>query len=222
MKVKYLSYIFDKSNPIYRNTCASLLIRAKKSISKGDSCNVFRFSMESHWGTHVDAPAHFFNKAKKIADYKPDFWLFKKPCVINLPVSSEEVIELKDIKSKVNNEHDLVLIQTGFSKFRGSRTYSFNNPVVDPEVGLWLRTNRPKVRAVGFDFISIGSRQKKEMAKIAHRAFLNPKSKGKPILIIEDMDLRGNLLGLKEVWLAPLLVKGIDSAPCVALGILRG
>jgi hypothetical protein len=61
--------------------------------------------------------------------------------------------------------------------------------------------------------------ENRELGRQAHRAFLNPESDGYPILIIEDMDLSANLNGLKQVWVAPLLVEGIDSAPYTIIGI---
>lgn len=37
-----------------------------QSISNGDVCNLTRFSMCAHNGTHVDAPYHFFSDGKTI------------------------------------------------------------------------------------------------------------------------------------------------------------
>ncbi|MDP8298195.1 MAG: cyclase, partial [Candidatus Orphnella occulta] len=130
-------------------------------------------------------------------------------------------IGLDEVKSKVKIGHDILLLKTCFGRFRGKRVYSFNNPVVDAKIGLWLRSERPNIRVIGLDLISLGSHNKRELARQAHRAFLNPRGKGSPILIIEDMDLSCNLSGLIRVIVAPLLIMNIDSAPCTVYGIFN-
>ena len=75
------------------------------------------------------------------------------------------------------------------------------------------------VQAIGMDWISVSSFENRELGRQAHRAFLNRDGEGHPVLIIEDMDLSADLNGLREVWVAPLLVEGIDSAPCTIIGI---
>ena len=39
-------------------------------------------------------------------------------------------------------------------------------------------------------------------------------------MLIEHMDLSTDLQNLKEVWVAPLLIEGVDSAPCTVVGII--
>ena len=73
---------------------------------------------------------------------------------------------------------------------------------------------------VGFDFISLSPYQNKEEGRKAHRTFLDPDGENQPVLIIEDMDLEGDLSFMKQVWVAPWLIKGVDSAPCTVLGLV--
>jgi len=218
-KIKYLSYKLGAKVPVHGNKEASLEISREKSLGKKDSCNTFRFSMQNHWGTHIDAPAHFFKGAKKISDYPAGNWLFKEPCVIELPLQKGRAIRLDEVRTEIKKCHDLVLLKTGFGRCRGSRSYSFKGPSVSPEVGLWLRSERPNIRAIGFDFISVGSYQDREEGRRTHRVFLDPGRKGFPILIIEDMKLSYDLSGLKMAWVAPLLIDRIDSSPCTVFGV---
>lgn len=218
-RFKYLSYILEDKIPVYGNKSAPLSIEPKKSMKRGDSCNTYRFSMENHWGTHVDAPAHFFMAAKKVTDYSAESWVFNNPCVINISLKRDEVIGVDRIKARVNKECDLLLLKTGFGRLRGSDIYSLDNPAISPDVGRWLRKERPHIRAIGFDFISIGSPKNRSLTRESHRAFLNPRSGGKPITIIEDMNLSPDLAGLNSVVVAPLLIRALDSAPCAVLGI---
>lgn len=219
--VKYLSHTLYKKIPVYGKKEASIGIIKKKSIKKGDVCNTFRFSMENHWGTHIDAPAHFFDKANKTSDYPAKAWIFDRPCVIELSLTMKKIITVPDLITKIRRTHNIVLLKTGFGSMRGSKIYSCDGPKVSPAVGLWFRKERPNVRALGFDFISLGSFQDRALAREAHRAFLDPQSFGKPVLIIEDMNLNCNLRCLKMVVALPFLLDSLDSAPCTALGIFN-
>lgn len=221
MKIAYLSYALDKEIPVYGNSGAYFRIRQVKSIKSGDSCNNYAFTMGNHWGTHIDAPAHFFNGAKRITDYPAEHFIFQSPCVISLKKPKNTIIDLSDIKEKVKVHHDILLIKTGFGRLRGLKDYSFNNPQISHEIGLWLRRERPRLRVIGFDFVSIGSLKDRGSGRKAHRAFLNPKGRGNPVLIIEDMNLSYTLKKLSMVLAAPLLVRNVDSAPCTVLGLFK-
>ena len=196
-------------------------LESRKSIKNGDSCNTYWMGMENHLGTHVDAPAHFFDGGKTILDFAPETWIFKKPFVVNLELDEDKIVNVEDVQS-VSEQADIVIIKSGFYRFRGDLRYSFNNPGINPDVGRWLRKNRPHVRAVGFDFVSISSYKDRNLGREAHRAFLDPSGNNQPIFIIEDMDLSCDLNGLSEVLIMPLLVEGIDSSPCTSMGIFKG
>jgi len=116
---------------------------------------------------------------------------------------------------------DLLLIQSGFGRFRGTEKYSCCNPGFAPETGTWLRKGHPSLRAIGFDFISLSPYQNRDLGRESHRAFLDPRGVNSPILIIEDMDLSGNLSDLLWVWVVPLRIEGLDSAPCTVIGVFR-
>jgi len=70
----------------------------------------------------------------------------------------------------------------------------------------------------GIDWISISPYQDRELGREAHRVFLDQKGRNNPVLLIEDIDLSGNFKKLKEVWVSPLRVERVDSAPCTVIG----
>jgi kynurenine formamidase len=218
LKYIYLSYLLANEIPIYGGY-SSLNIKNIKSLHSGDSANVFSFTMENHWGTHIDCPAHFFENGLNVVDYSPKTWFFQKPFVLPL-IMEENSLACPEDMDKIPEGTDLLLIKSGFSCFRGTEKYTHNNPGLKPEVGIWLREAHPYVRAVGLDFISPSSYQNRALGKEAHRAFLDPDGPNEPILLIEDMDLSNDLSGLISVWIFPLRIGGIDSAPCTAIGVL--
>ncbi len=220
MKIRLLSHLIEEKIPAYGNHLAHVEIKQKKSIKRGDSCNTFRFSLENHWGTHIDAPAHFFSNGKKIYDYPCDYWIFNQPCVVKVDLDKGIDIGPGQLKEKIPVESDLLLIKTGFGRFRKEKKYSLCGPAIKPETADWLRRGRPKLRVIGFDFVSVGSFAFRSQARQAHRAFLGT-GQNKPILIIEDMDLSANLSGLDKVFVAPFLIKGLDSANCTVFGFFK-
>jgi len=221
MRVEYLSYSIQRRNPVYGLTEKEIEIESIKSIAQGDSCNVYRVCFENHWGTHVDGPAHFFLNGKRIAHYNAEFWHFTSPQVIPVNAEPGQIISMDDLLVTIDSKTDLLLLQSGWSRYRGQDSYSLRNPGLSPEIGFWLRKERLCLRAIGFDFVSVSSFENRELGRIAHRAFLDPDGYGNPIVIIEDMCLQGDMQDLKEVWVAPLLVDSIDSAPCTVLGVFK-
>ncbi|MBF0415176.1 MAG: cyclase family protein [Magnetococcales bacterium] len=207
--------------PVYGHTAATLVINPVKSLEAGDAANVFRITMENHWGTHVDTPAHFFAHGRSVADFGAGEWIFSAPTIVDVPAGAGEMIGVAALQA-VDMTCDLVLLRTGFQRHRGQDVYSHDNPGVLAEVGLWLRNHRPRVRALGMDFVSLSARRDRSAGHASHRAFLDPDGSGQPVLLIEDMDLGYSLGDLVQVVVAPLLVRGIDSAPCTVFGRLEG
>lgn len=217
--IKYLSYKLNRSIPVYGKAKKNIFVGTVKSISSGDACRVHKVSFENHWGTHIDCPAHFFNKGKTVADYKADFWLFRNPQVVQIKAIPNQIIEKEIFECNIKAKTDLLILKAGWSKFRGLKVYSCQNPGISPRVGLWLRQKYSKLRAIGFDWISLSSFQNRKIGRDAHRVFLNPNGYGHPILIIEDMFIPDSLKEIASVWVAPIMIKGIDSAPCTVIGV---
>ena len=216
---RYLSYVLDRVVPAYGCTDAELTLRQTRSLGAGDSCNTFWLGLENHLGTHVDAPAHFYDDGMSIAEYPPETWISRRPSVVELAARENQLLGVADLADHIPADADMVLLQTGFHRLRGTREYSCCNPGLTPEVGAWLRSEHGHIRAVGFDFVSLSSFQNRDTGREAHRAFLDPHGIGMPILIIEDMDLSCDLHGLESVLVFPLRVAELDSAPCTVIGV---
>ena len=219
MMYKYLSYPFGALIPVYGGTALTTPEKIK-SIQNGDSANTFVFTLQNHWGTHVDAPYHFFEQGKKIIDYEAIFWIFKKPQIICFDLKPSEILTCGDWLNKLRKETDLLLFNAGWSSQRDKNFYQSENPGIHPDVAFSLRKNFPRLRAVGIDWISVSAYQNREMGRSAHRAFLDPQGESEPILIFEDMDLSGDLTNLLQVLAFPLRMAELDSAPCTVIGML--
>lgn len=217
----YLSYLVTNSLPTYGELETKIQIESRKSISNGDSSNSYFFGMENHWGTHIDAPKHFFENGREISDYPAETWVFESPQVISVEVKDDKLIRKEQIESVIKPETDFLILNTGFHKLRGTQDYSFANPGLHSELGIYLRNHFPKLRAVGIDSISISSRLNREEGRRAHQTFLSPDQKGAPIFLVEDMDLSSVRNGLRRIILLPFRIQSIDSAPCTILGMYQ-
>jgi arylformamidase len=194
----------------------SLTITPVKEIRTGGSSNSYSLSLPAHLGTHVDAPKHFDERGKAIADYAIASFLFRSPLLLDIPKGESEYIEDDDLR--VHQEPiaraDLLLLRTKFQSFRDSdpMKYMNRNPGVSAKAAIYL-AGFPNLRALGIDFVSLSAAQNREEGRKAHGALLV----GRDFFIIEDMDLSAYPQGAKSVLVLPLFIKGIDSAPCTVV-----
>ena len=187
--------------------------RQLQDLDKGDTSNCQQWRLFNHIGTHIDAPKHFSKNGATIDQFPDDFWRFERVALIDYAAQPGELLGPEVFANGLNENTELVLIRTGFEARRMEQVYWENNPGVRPECGSMLRESYPKLRAIGFDFISLSAYQNRPLGRVAHRAFLEPDNPGTPILIIEEMRLAVLETLPKWVLVAPLMVKGADGAP---------
>jgi kynurenine formamidase len=218
MKNKYriLSYPLNRRTPVYGRT-RPLRVTADKSLVKGDPCNTYFLELSNHCGTHVDAPRHFIGKGKKISEYGINELIFAKPFIAECPRPTGGLIDPEDI-GNIPVDCDILLIRTGYSKNRSKKIYRTNNPGLSLEAARWLRGHHPRLRAVGIDSISFSSFRNRAVGREVHRVLLADRGfKGRPLLLVEDIDLAGDLKGIKRILVVPLIIEEVDSAPCTII-----
>lgn len=200
-----------------------LTIKQDRAISIGDSCNTFILNLPNHIGTHIDCPNHFFNSGKKVSEYKIKDFIFFRPILLYCTKSANELIIEEDLERNFKRlkRADIALFRTGFYRYRGNFKYSTENPGISPEAAMYMRMKLGNIRCVGIDTISVSPYQSRELGRRTHEIFFKDSFKNKPPCLIEDMDLSGRLDNLRAVYVVPLLVKDVDSAPCTVIGILR-
>lgn len=205
--VHLLSHILNSETPSYGNR-DRFTIEEISEISKGASANSSKWIFNTnHLGTHIDMPKHFFDNGATITDIPLDFWIANSVQLIEAPCLSAKLIELEHLNKDINDDTELLLIRTGYEKYRNHDKYWNDNPGLSENLGLWLRKNKPNIKIVGFDFISLTSWKYREHGKNSHRAFLNPESEGHAICIIEDLKLSTIQGNIKKVIIAPLFVE---------------
>lgn len=215
--MKFLSYILDTNTPSYGNK-DSVALNKVSSIARGDIANNTHINTTLHIGTHIDMPCHFYDNAQDISHFDGNFWIFNKVLFLEIipkdTVIKNELIEkLKTIK---DIGYEILVVKTGICHMRNKMEFQINNFGFDPEVYNFLSLHFPNIRVFGFDSISVSSFKYREIGRKAHFAFLNPK---KPILLLEDMDLRklDNKSVVSSLIIAPLRVSEADGLPCTVL-----
>lgn len=205
----YLSYYLNEDTPLYGGN-KGIIINKLSEIKNGDSSNTKELIFNNHSGTHIDFPNHFIDNGKVSNDYDPDFWFFNNPYLIKYNAEENEIIDLNDsMLLSIPTNVDFLIIKTNFYKVRNQTKYWKYNPGISPNLATKLRTKFSKLRAIGFDFISLTSYQNRILGRKSHKEFLGKNE----ILIVEDMDLSLLKNQPKKIMCFPLQVKNIDGAP---------
>ncbi len=209
-KIIRLSHIISQFTPSYGDR-DGIFIRDNSSILKGETANssCWIFS-NNHIGTHIDSPRHFSATGTKTQDFPLEEFYFDIPFMLEMPYQKGELIDIKAFQKMehfVPYEVDILLIRTGYESYRDEDKYWNDNPGLAAELADYLREKFPKLRCVGFDFISLTSWNFRLEGRASHKAFLCPSMPFKPILVIEDMALKQINSDLKEVIVAPLFVE---------------
>jgi arylformamidase len=217
MTLVYLSHFLGEDTPFYGGD-GRFLVERLRSMASGDPCNTSRWSFPNHCGTHIDLPRHFVDDGMCVSDYSPDFWVFNKVGVADIPgVQPGFVLCPESLDGcPVAQDTELLLLKTGFGSFRATSAYWQENPVFLPEIADYLRRRFPSLRAFGFDTISVSSWTDRATGRAAHQRFLGGE---RPILLIEDMNLAAihAAATVCRVTVAPMLVAGADAAPCTVI-----
>lgn len=215
----FLSHVLT-SNTLGYGGKKEFELKSTLSLDNGNSCNQSEWKLNNHIGTHIDAPFHFSLKGKTLDSFEASYWIFNSVHLVNLNSVNGEIIDGANWREAIPLESELLLLKTNFESKRDTEDYWAHNPGLAPELALWLREFRPKIRVIGFDFISITSYENRALGKIAHHAFLHEDHIGNPIMAIEDMHLSELKSVPKKIIVSPLRVLQTDGSPVTVIAEL--
>jgi arylformamidase len=177
-------------------------------VDKGDGVTMTRIEMNTHDGTHIDAPLHFLKGGQTI-DNMP----------LDTTVGAARVIEIKDPVSIKVKELESYNIQPGerilfktknsphvYDKRREPGNYTY----IASETSHYLVEK--KVRMIGLDYLTIGDNKQPKNIKEVHDTLL-----GAEIYVIEGLNLAGVKAGDYELICLPLKLEKGDACPCRAI-----
>jgi arylformamidase len=212
----YLSHLLSNRTPLYGGE-HRISIDSSKSLRKGDAANTMLLCFPNHAGTHVDAPRHFSDMAETIEDFDPAVWFFKNPIRVSFAAKQNEMIDLIKEVELIPSRTDFLILRTDYQRYRQEEKYWSQNPSLSPASAAMLKTKCPRLRAVGFDFISISGYLRREKGREAHREYLLQHH----ILVIEDMKLDKLDSSPQCIMAFPLLIEHGDGAPITIIAELR-
>ncbi len=185
-------------------------------IGRGESANTFNIRCFNHCGTHMDAPWHYNDQGKKLAELPFDGFFYARPLLLDVPKGPREKITQGDLwphRDRIAG-CDLLMIRTGFGALRATQpdTYARQGPGFGSDAARFLMDHCPGVRALALDTISLASFTDTVDGDEAHRTLLgvyHPRY----ICIIEDARMASLPQAIHCAAAIPLMIEGIDGGP---------
>lgn len=198
----------DKPMPYFPNDPQPPKIERIYDVDKGDRVTMSQININSHNGTHIDAPLHFMYGGSSI-DEMP----------LDTTVGPARVIEIKDTESIKVKELESHNIKAGerilFKTQNSDKAYKSDKFVEDyvyfaTETAHYLADK--KVRLVGIDYITIGNFHDQKNISETHETLLK-----NGVYILEMINLSGVKPGEYELLCLPLRMERGDAGPCRAI-----
>ena len=180
-----------RTAPLYPGTPEPQLLFTER-IGQGSEYNLSRLFLDSHTGTHCDAPLHFLADGRDISQLSPEY--FVGDCSV-LTVSPASLIRPEDLAGRISPGIRRLLLHTGGNSYltEGAASYL---------VSLGLL-------AVGTDAMSVAP---PENEAPVHQILL-----AAPIVVLEQLELAAVPDGVYFLSALPLKVAGAEAAPCRAV-----
>ena len=203
MKIYDITVAISAQTPIYKGD-PGVEINSFKAIAAGSSANVSQISLGVHTATHVDAPNHFIDGAKRVHELDPQT-LVGACRVVEVPgdvigIEPEHVGDLTGVER--------VLFKTQNSGFWAKPELGFRTDFtyLTPATAKLLADNG--IVLVGIDYLSI--EKSGSPGHPVHITLLE-----KEVVILEGVDLRDVPAGDYELMCMPLKYNGAtgDGAP---------
>jgi arylformamidase len=173
--------------------------------ARGGHSNVSAASFCLHWGTHVDAPRHFFAEGRAIENISLERCIGPARVIHHFP---ERNLSAADLDRAGLDGVERLLIRTACSAWPSDGVFRPDYPSLLPDAARFLVER--KIRLVGIDYLSIGPPG--PPGDEVHRILL-----GAEVVILEGLLLREIEPGDYEMVALPLLVSGSDGAPVRAV-----
>jgi arylformamidase len=181
------------------------LVKWTNQIRYGDPVNNSSIIMDTHCGTHIDAPLHHIDDSVSI-DKIPLEMLIGSAYVIDVqgaPLITRKIVEQLDIPS----DEKRILFKTDNSQNHNRKTFDENYVAISPDAAKWIVNLG--IRLVGIDYLSI---QRYNSSDQTHKILLEA-----DVVILEGIDLHNVEEGGYTLVCLPLRLIGLEGAPARAI-----
>lgn len=217
----YLSYPLEDASVVWPGE-PTVQIRRDTCIEE-QGYTSFKTLLPNHHGTHCDGPRHFNPNGPGLTELGLEWFCYDHVAAADVPMETGRGVAPEDLRPYEESIRgaELLLIKTGFCLRRDTdpRTYESLGPYLTPEACRYLVENFPDLKAVGLDFLSVGTPANR-LSRLAHQTLFGCLG-GRFILAIEDMDLRPLFQTGKtpdRVLALPLRLVGVDSSQVTVVG----
>ena len=161
------------------------------------------FSMDSHYGTHIDAPYHFVHDGAKVDELPLDNLIgdaFVASITNRNTITKNELSHLE-----IPDDCKILLLKTDNEKLwkRNENAFYENFVGLDQSAANWLVEK--KINLIGIDYLSI---QKFHDGPEVHQILLE-----NDIMILESLKMDMVQEGTYDFICLPLKLKGMEAAP---------
>ena len=160
--------------------------------------------INSHLGTHIDAPAHILPNSKTLDEFPLEKFIGKGIALDCTQIATISLDFLKPYETAFQKV-DFVLFYTGWQDKWNTPNYFDEFPILTQAATQWLTSFN--LKALGFDVISVDKMTDEALPN--HHILLKQE-----ILIIENMCNLNLLLSKEfELYCMPLKIKNADASP---------
>ena len=210
---------YDLSQPVYDHcpgwpTYEPTVVRYEATYEK-DRFNAEQIRLNSHTGTHTDAPFHFYPEGETIDQM--DVSLFQGDAVIvdlRGIIQAKQGIEVSHLEAYADRIQpgSIVLFATGWGAKRSfDQEYMYDWPYLTGSAADWLKAR--KIKGVGIDAMSMGGWYE-GTGRPCHESLL-----AGGIWILEEINPPAALVEIGQCYLMafPICLKGFSGAPVRAI-----
>jgi len=181
-------------------------LRQAASVKQGDEATVSVFTMGTHTGTHVDAPAHYYADAATVDRMPLDATI--GPARV-IAIRNPQAITAEELVAYDIQPGERLLFKTRNSAWAWTRAEFVQDYVFVAPGAAQLLAER-KTRCVGVDYLSVGGFG--PAGRETHETLL-----AAGVWIIEGLDLTAVVPGRYELICLPLRIADSDGAPARAI-----
>ncbi|MCK4796678.1 MAG: cyclase family protein [Spirochaetes bacterium] len=195
MKTVDLTMTLNNLTPVYPGDPKPEFKRI--AFCEKEGWNEHRISINTHLGTHIDAPWHMIEDGKKLTDYPIDKF-FGNAIIFDVRNQKTINIDLKGVK-----ENDIILLRTDHTKNINKADFFSNNPVISKDLA--KKIVRKKISIVGIDSYTPDNPPFE-----IHKYFFKH-----DVLSLENL-VNLDLISIKtfKIFILPIKLERTDGAPC--------
>lgn len=203
MKIIDISWPISENMTTYKNKKV-VEFKPAKEFEK-DNARETILTLNTHVGTHIDAPSHFLKDGKTI-----DQIALEKlcgPCRVLDLTNVQESISEKDLEKFDILENEIILLKTKNSSKSPSEEFDPLFIYLKADGAKYLANK--KIKAVGIDYLGI---ERNQPGHPTHKALLEAQ-----IPIIEGLRLEQVSKDTYNLICLPISLDGLDAAPARAI-----